>query len=359
MKKPESANRATTRFPSAFCLLNMVRLKDIAARAGVSAMTVSKVLRDAPDIAATTKTRVKLIAQQMGYVPDAQAQSLRGRRTKLFGLIIPTMTNPIFARLVLALEDRAHELGCEIILAHTLNIIEREDSCILRLLARRVEGLFISPVYRLPGEARAYQELQARGTPTVILGPRAPFCSQFVNVEPDDLGGSHSLTQHLLKLGHKRIAFLTGPLVAPWAQERLEGYRRALRGANIEPDDRLLFQAGSTIEDGAKAAQQILSESCDATAIQAATDLSAIGAGAAFLSHGLRIPEDLSIAGFGNILTAEYFRVPLTTVRQPKLRLGNAAMDSMLQLLRGERPEAKRLPAEVIVRQSTAPPRAK
>jgi LacI family transcriptional regulator len=337
----------------------MVRLKDIAARAGVSAMTVSKVLRDAPDSAATTKTRVKLIAQQMGYVPDAQAQSLRGRRTKLFGLIIPTMTNPIFARMVFALEDRAHELGYEIILAHTLNIMEREDSYIYRLLARRVEGLFISPVYRLPDEVRAYQELHARGTPTVILGHRAHFCSQFANVEPDDLGGSHCLTQHLLKLGHKRIAFLTGPRGAPWAQERLEGYRRALREVNIEPDDRFVFQAGSTIEDGAKAALQMINESCDATAIQAVTDLIAIGCGETYLGRGVQIPRDLSIVGYGNILTAQYFRVPLTTVRQPKFRLGTAAMDSMLQLLRGERPESKRLPAEVIVRDSTAPPRPK
>ena len=232
----------------------MIRLKDIAAKAGVSMMTVSKALRDQKDVSARTKTRIKLIALQMGYVPNSMAQGLRTQTTKLFGLIIPTITNPAYARIVLALEERAHELGYEILLAHTHGAIEREESCLLRLLSRRIEGLFISPVYRLPTEARAYQEIFARGLPTVILGPLAPFCNQFANVEGDDLIGSYRITQHLLQLGHKNIAFLAGPAAAPWSHERYEGYRRALREAQLEVDDRLVFQAGNTIEDGSKAA---------------------------------------------------------------------------------------------------------
>ena len=115
----------------------MVRLKDIAAKAGVSVMTVSKALRDEKDVSARTKTRIKLIAQQMGYVPNSMAQGLRTQTTKLFGLIIPTITNPVYARIVLALEERAHELGYEILLAHTHGTIEREESCVLRLLSPR------------------------------------------------------------------------------------------------------------------------------------------------------------------------------------------------------------------------------
>jgi len=335
-----------------------VRLKDIAARAGVSMMTVSKVLRGAPDISAETKTRVKLLAQQMGYVPDGLARGLRYRKTKLLGLIIPSITNPILVRTVFAIEDRAHEQGFEVILAQTLNVTEREDSNILRLLSRRIDGLLLWPVYRPSSEARSYQELFARGTPTVILGPTSPFCRQFVNVEGDDAGGSHAVTQHLIKLGHRRIAFLAGPPLAPWAQERLEGYRRALRETDLEVDDHLIFHAGSTIEDGAKATEQMLQESCDATAIQAVTDLAAIGCADRFLREGAKIPSDLSVAGFGNILSAEFFRVPLTTVRQPKHRLGLAAMDLLLQLMRGEKPESKRLPAEIVIRASTGPPSA-
>ncbi|MDB6015723.1 MAG: Transcriptional regulator, LacI family [Pedosphaera sp.] len=333
----------------------MVRLKDIALRAGVSVMTVSKVLRDAPDISVATKARVKILATQMGYVPDSAAQSLRSRTTHFLGVVIPSITNPLFARVLLAIEERAHELGYEIILAHTLNLEERETTCIQRLMARRVDGMFISPVYRMRPDAPVYQALQARGIPVVILGHGAPFCRQFVSVETDDLIASYAATRHLLQLGHTKIAFFAGPQAAPWSQERFEGYRRALRESNVEMDDRLVFQAGSSIEDGAKAALQFMNESTQATAIQAATDLVAIGCANTFLNQGIKIPQDLSIIGFGNVLTSEYFRVPLTTVRQPKFRLGAAAMDSMLKLLRGERPESKRLKAEIVIRESTAP----
>lgn len=337
----------------------MVRLKDIAERAAVSIMTVSKALRDEPDVSAATKARIKLLAQQMGYVPDSTAQGLRTRTTRLFGLVISEITDPVFARVILAIEERANELGYDVLLAHTFNNIEREEGCVRRLLSRRVDGLFIAPVYRIDPEARLYQELEARHTRTVLLGAPAKFCSHFVHVQVDDQAASYTATQHLLKLGHKRIAFLSGPLPAPWSQERFEGYRRALREAAMDVDDRLVFQAGNTVDDGAKAALQMLNESCDATAIQAASDLVAIGCANTLLNQGIQIPQDMSIVGFGGILSSEYFRVPLTTIRQPKLRLGTAAMESMLQLLRGQRPEPKRLAAELVLRSSTAPPRAK
>ena len=131
----------------------MIRLKDIAKRAGVSVMTVSKVLRDAPDISAATKGRIKLLAQQMGYVPDSNAQSLRTRTSRFLGVIIPATTEPASARVLLALEERAHEMGYELILAHSLNQEEREAASIQRLLSRRVDGLFIWPVYRMRPDA--------------------------------------------------------------------------------------------------------------------------------------------------------------------------------------------------------------
>ena len=331
----------------------MIRLKDIAKQAGLSVMTVSKALRDEPDVSATTKTRIKLLAQQMGYVPDSTAQGLRTRTTKMFGLVISAMTNPIYSRVVLAIEERAYALGYDVLLAHNLNIPEREEACLRRLLSRRVDGLFIAPVYRMASEARIYQDILARGVPTVLLGHPAPFCNQFVSVETDDLLASYAVTQHLLKLGHKRIAFLAGPPATPWTQERFEGYRRALREAGLEVDDRLVFQAGRTIEDGAKAAAQMISESSDATAVQAVNDVVAVGCAETLLSHGLKIPQEISVAGFGNILLGSHFHVPLTTTKQPKFRLGSAAVDAMQELLRGRRPEPKRLPAELIARAST------
>jgi DNA-binding LacI/PurR family transcriptional regulator len=334
----------------------MVRLKDIAAQAGVSVMTVSKVMRDAPDISAATKVRVRALAEQMGYTPDSVAQGLRNKTTKLFGLVISAVTNPIFARVVMAIEEQAHELGYDVILAQSLSLPEREHAVIRRLLSRRIDGLFITPTYRLDPSAAIYEELMKRGTPTVLLGHRAPFCEQFVNVETDDISASFTAAKHLLDLGHKRIAFFAGPPAAPSSHERIEGYRRALRDASIEPDDRLIFNAGGTIEEGEKAALQMLQEAPGATAVQAVNDLVAIGAANVFLGQGLRIPQDLSLVGFGNILVSEHFRIPLTTIRQPKLRLGTAAMDSMLKLLSGSRIATKRLGAEIIVRQSTASP---
>jgi DNA-binding LacI/PurR family transcriptional regulator len=335
----------------------MVRLKDIAQLAGVSVMTVSKALRDEPDVSAATRKKLRALAAQYGYVPDFSAQGLRTRKTKLFGLVIPATTNPIYARIVFAIEERAHELGYDLLIAHTLNKPEREDLALRRMLSRRVDGLFITPVYRFEAEARIYQEITARKTPTVLLGPPAPFCKNFPSVEIEELLGSYSVTQHLIGLGHKKIAYFTGPTAAPWAHERFEGYRRALREAGIQPDDELVFQSGNTIEDGVKAALEMLNEDCRPTAVQAVSDLVAIGAAETLLQQGVKIPGDISIAGFGNILLAEHFRVPLTTVRQPKHRLGIAAMESMMSLIRGEAVTTRRLTAELVERHSTAPPK--
>ena len=335
----------------------MVRLKDIAAQAGVSMMTVSKALRDAPDVSTATKERIKKLADAMGYVPDSSAQGLRNKATKLFGLVAPSITSPVFARLICAIEERTYELGYDLLYAHTLNLIQREETSIRHMLARRVEGLFIYPVHRLQPEARVYQELAARQTPVVLLGQPAPFCSQFLSVASDDEPASYEATRHLLQLGHRRIAFLAGPLAAPWAHERLAGHRRALREANLEPDDHSLFPAGNTIDDGAKAAAQLLPELANFTAVQASSDLVAIGCANALLDSGVRIPADVSVIGFGNLLTAQFFRVPLTTMRQPKRRLGNAAMDLMSRLLRGQPAESLRLPATLSIRASTRPPR--
>lgn len=336
----------------------MIRLKDIAEKAGVSVMTVSKVLRDAPDIAAGTKVRIRALATQMGYVPDTMAQGLRTRKTKLLGLVYTAITNPVFPRVLLAVEDKALEAGYDLAVAHTLNDPQREALVIRRMMSRRVDGLLLSPYYRMADTVPIYDELLASGIPTVILGQHRPFCAQFANVEIDDLQGSLLAMRHLLELGHRRIAFFAGMSVIPSAQERLEGYRRALREAQIEPDDKLVFNAGGTIEEGRKAAEQFLTEAPGATAVLAVNDLVAMGAGTVFLERGLKVPEDISLIGFGNVLASEFFRVPLTTLSQPKHRVGCAAVESLVQLIRGEKPESKRLPMELMVRSSTAAPKA-
>lgn len=332
-----------------------IRLRDIAAKAGVSIMTVSKALRDEPDVAVTTRERLRNIASSLGYVPDTAAQSMRNNSTRLLGLVVPSTTNPFFARLIVGLEEKAHAFNYDLILAHSHNQSEREEAVIRRLLARRIDGLFVAPVYRLVANAPIYEMLSRRAVPTVVLGHRALFCAQFSSVETEDIAASYRGTKHLLELGHKRIAFFTGPVISPQAQERYEGYRRALREAGLEPDDRLVFNAGSTLEEGEKAALQFLNERSDATAIQAVNDLVAIGAASQLIQQGLRIPADISILGFGNILLSEQFKVPLTTIHQPKHSLGVAAMDAMLRVMEGQPAETKRLPCELISRASTAP----
>ncbi|WCJ58046.1 LacI family DNA-binding transcriptional regulator [Fontisphaera persica] len=334
----------------------MVRLKDIAARAGVTVMTVSKVMHDAPDVSAATKARIRALAEEMGYMPNAMARGLRSRKTRLLGVVISTVTNPIFGRVLLALEEQAHAHGYDLLLAHSLNDPAREEHALRRMLSRHVDGLFLSPVYRLQPTAPIYEELRRRNVKTVLLGHRAPFCESFLAVETADFEASRQLTLHLLELGHRRIAYFAGPVISPSNRERLEGYRTALREAGIEPDDRLIFNAGATIEEGEQAAAQLAQEALRPTALMAVNDLVAIGAAHFLLRQGWQIPRDISIAGFGNVLLAEHFRVPLTTVRQPKMRLGKAAFDLLHQCLKGEPAQSLRLPAEVLVRQSTAPP---
>jgi DNA-binding LacI/PurR family transcriptional regulator len=151
---------------------------------------------------------------------------------------------------------------------------------------------------------------------------------------------------------------VSGPPATPWTQERFEGYRRALREFGLDVDDRLLFQAGRSVEHGEAAALQILNEAPDITAIQAVNDTVAVGIVETLLKQGIRVPEDISVVGFGNILLSRHFRVPLTTIRQPKYRLGLAAVELMQQLLQGKRPEPKRLTADLLVRNSSGMPPA-
>ena len=336
----------------------MVRLKDIAQLADVSVMTVSKALRGEPDVSEATRAKIKKLALDLGYFPNTSARGLRTNTSKLFGLVIPSALNPIYARIVSAIEERAQDFGYDLLITQTQNKPEQEDACLRRLLARRVDGLLITPVYRFEAEARIYQEISARKIPSVLLGPPASFCKNFTSIETQELLGSYSATRHLLALGHKKIAYLTGPPAAPWAHDRFEGYRRALRESGLQPDDKFVFQAGSTIEDGARATLQMVNEGCQPTAVQAVSDLVAIGCAETLLQQGWKIPGDISLVGFGNVLAAEYFRVPLTTVRQPKHRLGVAAVEALVKLIRKEPLELTPLAAELEVRKSSGPPKS-
>lgn len=202
-----------------------------------------------------------------------------------------------------------------------------------------LEGIFVAPVPRLGTDSSIYRNSPATAAAS-SSSESLPIsaCRAFARVAAHEVAASRDVTQHLLGLGHRRIAFLAGPTLAPSAPARLEGYRRALRDAGVEIHDRLVFDARSTIDEGYQAGLELVRESLGVTALQAVNDLVAIGALNALVAQGIRIPEDVSVAGFGNLLTAENARVALTTVREPKFRLGMAAMEVMQQLLKGGPP---------------------
>ncbi len=273
----------------------------------------------------------------MGYVPDSSAQGLRTKTTKLLRPRHPGHDQSRFTRASFSpLRNAPTNLATTCSSRTRYNQPEREDACLRRLLSRRVDGLFITPVYRFEAEARIYQEIVARNIPTVLLGSPAPFCKNFPGIEIEELVASYNVTKHLLGLGHKKIAYLTGPPAAPWAHERFEGYRRALREAGLEVDDKLVFQPAAPWKTAPRPRCRCSMKAVHPTAIQAVSDLVAIGCAETLLQQGIKIPDDISLAGFGNILAAEFYRVPLTTVSQPKYRLGIAAVETMMNLIRGE-----------------------
>lgn len=334
----------------------MIRLKDIAERAGVSVMTVSKAMRDAPDVAVATKAKLRKLADEMGYVPDGAAQGLRRRSTKLFGLVIPSINSPALARALLALESEIESSQHDLLIGQTLNDASREERIIERFLSRRVDGLFIWPVYRLEQEAAIYHKLRRLRLPVVLLGPTADFCNTFASVRVKDTEAAQSMTQELIRLGHRNIAYFTGPSMSPIAQDRLNGYKRALMEAGIPFRHDLVFPAGSTINEGTAAGQQFLEEAPGATALQADNDLVAVGVGEALFKAGCHIPNTYSLAGFGNVLCAEYYRIPISTINQPKYRLGLKAVELMRELQNGHPARQVSLSGEIVMRASTAPP---
>jgi LacI family transcriptional regulator len=330
----------------------VIRLKDIAVQAGVSVMTVSKALRDKPDVSAVTKTRIKLLAQQMGYVPDSSAQGLRSRSMKLFGLAVPSCSDPFVARIVQTIEERAYEMGYDIILAQTADIPEREEACLRRFMARRVDGVFLTPA-PTKSDRPIYREIASRNIATVVLGSRPAGAVQFASVAVNDTGGAKLAASHLLGLGHKRIAFLAGPAEASWAADRLRGWREALSDAGIDPKDEFVIPTGQTLAEGVQAARRLLQSGCPFTALQGVNDLVAMGAGRVLHEKGYEIPGRISLVGFGDVFFAEEWLLPLTTVGADRQELGTEAMAAMQRLLRGQPQDGHVLNPKLVVRKST------
>jgi LacI family transcriptional regulator len=334
----------------------MATLKELALTLNLSQMAVSKALRDAPDISAATKARVQAEAKRRNYVPNRAAQNLRLQRSGLVGVIVPQVNEGPYAQLVWGVERQAEALGLQIMLAHSLDRPEQEMREVQKLIARQVEALLIVPAVRWQHRLTTLELIRASRIPTVLLEAYPAGAENFPRVRwvvCDDRRGGQLATEHLLGLGHREILFLAGPNGSSSSAGRFSGYQRALAEAGVAYTDARVFLAGKNSESGRAAMTQALSEKASFTAVVASGDEVAMGAIGALLQQGFRIPEDISVIGFGDGPMAENFRVPLTTIRVPQVEMGEAAVRLALELQKSETVEPRQLPVEIIVRAST------
>ena len=334
----------------------MSTLKEMAASLNLSVMAVSKALRDAPDISAGTKARVQAEARRRNYIPNRAAQNLRLRRSGLVGIVVPQINHTYYSHLVWGAERQAEAVDLQVLLGSSLDRAENEMREVQRLIARQVEVLLLVPAVRWQHRLATLELVRTSGIPTVLLDAYPAGAENFPNVSwvvADDARGGQIATEHLLELGHTKILFLAGPNGSSSSAGRFSGYQRALAAAGVPYSDERVFLADKDIDSGAKAMSQALSEKAEFTAIVAYNDKVAIGAAEALRQQGFRVPEDVSIVGFGDGMLATYYRAPLTTIRVPQTEMGEKAVRLALEMQRGKPVQPRILPVELIVREST------
>ena len=328
---------------------------DVARRAGVSVATVSYVLNAGPKpVSADKRRRVLEAVTQLGYRPNAIARSLRARRTNILGLIVPDSANPYFARLSRSIEDAAAERGYQVVVSNAAEDPEREAAQIEALLRLQVDGLLW-----VPADLSASQAGAPEGVPTVLVDRALPPSEAEPAgdvIESDNTLGGRLAAEHLLELGHRRIAFLSGPAEHLHTVERLRGAREALARAGVEPEVR---HGDFGYRSGYEAGRLWCAMTAEArpTALICANDAMALGVLCAAAEAGVRVPADLSVTGYDDIPQARYAVPPLTTVAQPLDEMAREAIDRLLVRVgpKGERPEPVRrvYPVRLIVRAST------
>jgi LacI family transcriptional regulator len=334
----------------------MSTLKEIAASLNLSVMAVSKALRDAPDISVATKSRVQNEARKCNYIPNRAAQNLRLRKSGLIGIVVPQINHTYYSQLVWGAERQAETSGLQVLLGCSLDRAENEIREVQKMIARQVEALLLVPAVRWQHRLATLAMMRASRIPTVLLDAYPAGAENFSHVSwvvCEDQHGGQLATEHLLELGHRDILFLAGPNGSSSSAGRFSGYQKALAAAGIAYSDARVYLADKDIESGRKAMTQALSEKAPFTAVVAYNDSVAIGAAETLLQQGFRIPDDISIVGFGDGLLAAHFRVPLTTVRMPQMEMGQAAVRLAIELQNGGTVQSRQLPVEIIVRLST------
>jgi len=306
-------------------------LRDVAMQAGVSEATVSRALRDDPRVAMETRARVQEVAQQLHYRPNALARSLATQRSQLVGVVVPNVTNPLYTEVVEGIESTLFREGYTVVFCDSHFDLEREDHALQVLWEQRVAGIIVAPIDSQQGHLHWMPE---RGMPNVWLDSSDIPLLDINQVAVDDGLGAYLACQHLLALGHRRIALINGPTSVLACAERLKGYERALTEQGVTLDAGLIAEGNLVIQGGYEAALNLLRRRPDLTAIFCANDAMAIGALKALREAKLAVPEQVSLVGCDDIPVAEQLQPALTTVWQPKYELGQIAARILLSHIR-------------------------
>jgi DNA-binding LacI/PurR family transcriptional regulator len=322
----------------------------VADRAGVSRSLVSLVMRNAPNVSDARRQKVLDAAAELGYRPNLAARSLVERRTRTLGVLVNDLHNPFHAEVIDGLHEATHDGGLVMLLGTGRRDPGMEAEVVESFLAQDVDGL----VLLSPSLAQRALADAARQVPTVVVGRadlRAPRCDVVVN---DDEAGGALAVDHLVELGHRRIAHIAGE--GAGAPPRREGFEAAMKRHGLEP---IVVQGDFTDEGGYEGARALLEGRQRPTAIFACNDLAALGALTAIEDAGLSIPDDISLVGYDNSYLARVRHISLTSVDQPRAEMGRLAVAAVTE--RRERSDAparvRTVAPHLVTRSSTAPPR--
>jgi LacI family transcriptional regulator len=332
-----------------------ITIKDVAAQAGVSIQTVSRVINNRPDVSPETRKYIQTTIDKLGYQPFANARGLAAKRTYTLGLITGDFTDIWFSHIATGAEKEAQEHGYYFFLGNS-NIAPEDESRILRLLTERhVEGvLFVRANYE--NENDHLTHLREFGVPIVTVGYLWPDTG-LAMIDVDNIGGGRQATEHLIGLGHRRIAMVTGPTKWKSVHDRTEGYLQALRKAGIPVDRALICGGGWEHRTGYENTKALLEKGKSFTAIFAHNDRIARGAAHALFEAGLKVPDDVSIIGYDDTAEAEFSDPPLTTIKQPMTEVGEAATRFLIQMIEDPAitPKQVLFDTTLVIRSSCAP----
>ncbi len=328
-------------------------MKDVAREAGVSINTVSRALNGKPDVNEDTKKRILEIADRLNYVPNFLAKGLVTKKTKTIGVIVSDNANPFFARIIKGIEDYARSRGYSIILCNTDERYEREEEVVRLFREKRVDGLLITPIPS-PKKRTDILELKELGVPFVLLNRHIEqtMTDYVIN---DNVYGAYLAVSHLVKLGHKRIGHISGPSQISSVRGRLEGYKKALFKNNIEFDNSLVKESNLKMEDGYRLMKEFLELENRPTAVFAYSDLLAIGVLKALKEAKLKVPKDIALVGYDDIEFSSLLEIPLTTVHQPRYRIGEEGAKILINRIEKKDSEGFQqivLKPELVIRES-------